>query len=240
MLFRFARYRIDPGWCDLRDDERAEHKEAFASVLDDARDVLVRAYALAGPQREAQIMFWETADDERSLEALRSDLDHTRLGRWLTLVHSPVATTEPPVPDTRYGYRLDTLATSAAPRRDSYVAVYPATHPQEAPSPDSQRRARAQRAAVANLYPGTAVHVGYGLGMDGRVRIVAFETDPLGELLEIVATLREGTATVAGCGTRPTCIGVALTIDGALDRLDAPRTTQPREVAIRASFDATA
>jgi chlorite dismutase len=92
----FSFYKVQPEWRRLAQQEKAEHRGEFGSIIGKWRNseqMTVLTYSLAGLRAGADIMLWRICYSLECLQQMQAELTHTRLGSFLETPHSFLAMT---------------------------------------------------------------------------------------------------------------------------------------------------
>ena len=125
----FTFYKVMPEWRRLPEEEKAEHKRAFADVLarwNKPGEFLSLTYSTIGTRGDVDMCVWSIGYAVDELNRMRSELMATPLGGYLTTPHNFLAMTK------RSQYQIDREDESAGegrgairPGGQKYIFIYP-------------------------------------------------------------------------------------------------------------------
>jgi chlorite dismutase len=191
-VMRYALYKLDPSWRLLPDEERALHRKELLDLFARGLPAEVHTYSTVGLRADADLCLWQVADEPAGHQAVQSMLNATALGRRLTPAYSYLAMTR----KSQYlkGHRHAGQEADAPPGPvgSRYLFVYPMDklRPWYRLPFEDRRRIMGEHFAVGHKYPGVKIHTGYSFGIDDQEFVVAFESDSVGDFLDLVEELR--------------------------------------------------
>jgi chlorite dismutase len=234
---RFLFCKLDPGWRRLSPTERGAHKTGLVTAARALRArLLLRTYSLVGTRGDADLLFWQVADDLDALHRFHAALLRTELGAWLHTPYSYVGVLRRSI----YELPADTDGTMprmrVAPQTGRHLFVYPFVKTRDwYRLPLEERRAlMAEHIATARRFPGVRSNTAYSFGLDDQEFVVAFEADDAAEFAELVEALRETAASAYTLRDTPTFACLQMSLAEALDALggaDDTAADEPRRGA---------
>jgi chlorite dismutase len=215
----YTLYRVDPAWRRLPIEECAEHKDAFAEVVEDfaGRFEQLRAYTCAGVRPEVDFFLWKITPRYEDLGELGAALNGTPLAGWLETPYSYLATTK------ASQYTQARRPRKIVPKDSPYLVVYPfvkARRWYELPLEDRQRAMDEHIRIGREQFPGIHNHTTYSFGIDDQEFMTAFECDEPADFMHLMLTLRESEASRYTERDTPIFVGSHVEIRAALDQLD--------------------
>jgi chlorite dismutase len=224
-IVRYVAFKVRPEWRALPDSVRLEGKQAFAAVIEGARErqPVLRTYSTVGMRADSELLLWSvtwTLEDQRDLQA---SLLATPLGPYLDVAHSFLAMTKRSMyVDERHQHEGQEGTRSVLrPRDTKYLFVYPfvKTRAWYALSRPERQKMMDQHIAFGHTYPSVTINTSYSFGLDDQEFVVAFETDSEADFLDLVMDLRATAASSYTLRDTPILTGIAMPCGDALDTL---------------------
>jgi chlorite dismutase len=78
----------------------------------------------------------------------------------------------------------------------------------------------AEHLKIGHRYPGVKIHTGYSFGIDDQEFVVAFESELVGEFLDLVEELRGSEASAYTARDVPVFTGIRMPLERILDQID--------------------
>jgi chlorite dismutase len=218
---RFLFLRLDPEWRRLPGGEQAAHKLEFGDTINrfHAR-LLLRAFSLSGTRGDADLMFWQVADDIDTFQGLQTAIFSTRLGAYLSIGYSHLGMTRrsiyqfPDVPEMDQHLEV-------RPQDSRYLFVYPFVKTREWYALPLARRQEMmdEHIRIGRKFPAIRLNTIYSFGLDDQEFVVAFEGDDPAEFLQLVMELRESAGSAYTLRDTPTFTCIQMSLWDALDSL---------------------
>jgi chlorite dismutase len=193
----FSFYKLMPEWRRLPAAERAEHKAAFAAVLERWQkpgEFVTITYSTVGTRGDVDMCIWTIGYDVAELNRMRAELLATPLGGYLNCPHNFLAMTK------RSQYQIGREDESEGegrgairPGGQKYIFIYPfwKTRPWYLLSMAERKRLMDEHIRIGLLYPRVKLNTTYSFGIDDQEFVVAFETNFPEDFLDLVQQLRE-------------------------------------------------
>ena len=226
---RFLFLKLDPAWRRLPAVDQAEQKRAFGQALLRHRArLLLRTYGLSGTRGDADLLFWQVADDLDAFQGLQTEVFSTRLGSYLGIAHSFLGVTR------RSTYELpaemdEQERIRVTPQDSRYLFVYPFVKTREwYTMPLEQRQGMMEEhIRIGRKYGQFQLNTTYCFGLDDQEFIVAFEGDDPGEFVSLVMELRESAASRYTLRDTPIFTCIQMSLWDALDALGGASAPRP-------------
>jgi chlorite dismutase/nitrite reductase/ring-hydroxylating ferredoxin subunit len=193
---RFLFLKLDPAWRRLAGEVQAMQKQEFGEAIRrfHAR-LLLRSFSLAGTRGDADLMFWQVADDLDIFQRLQTEIFSTRLGAYLSIAHSYIGQVRrsiyqfPDLPEREHTVEV-------RPQDSRYLFVYPFVKTREWYGlPLAQRQEMMdEHVRIGRKFPAIRLNTIYSFGLDDQEFLVAFEGDDPAEFLQLVMELRQSAA----------------------------------------------
>jgi len=217
---RFLFLRLDPAW--RRGEAAAQiaaKRELAEAVLAMRARLLLRTYGLAGTRGDADILFWQAANDIETLHEFQSSLASTRLGAYLQIAYSYFGMTRRSIYEMPPDSEQPRL--TVHPQDTRYLFVYPfvKTRAWYALPRERRQAMMEEHIKVGRKYDGIRINTIYSFGLDDQEFVVAFESDEPADFVSLVMELRESEASAYTLRDTPTFTCVQMSIWDALDSL---------------------
>jgi chlorite dismutase/nitrite reductase/ring-hydroxylating ferredoxin subunit len=219
-LVRFLFYRLNPAWRRLPERTQVEQKKEFAeTILGFRAKLLLRTYSLMGTRGDADLLFWQVAEDLETLQRFETAVCSTRLGGYLEVGQSYLSTTRKSSYEFPEFSDLEQHVT-VQPADNRYLYVYPfvKTRAWYALAHEQRQEMMTEHVRVGRKYAGVRINTTYSFGLDDQEFVVTFENDEPGEFVDLVMDLRGSASSAYTERDTPvfTCIQMSL-----FDSLDA-------------------
>lgn len=195
---RYTFYKVAPEWRRLSPGDRVRDKAEFANVVAEFADRIgMASYTLVGTRGDVDFMLWQVSPTLEALTELAAQLNHTGLGRFLSMPHSYLAMTRPsPYVDQHRHPGQEGTATTMRITGRKYLFVYPfvKTHDWYQLAKEDRQRMMNQHFVIGHRYPTVKISTAYSFGLDDQEFVLGFETDEPDTFLELVMELRESEA----------------------------------------------
>ncbi len=221
---RFAFFRVRPEWrlreAGQRADDRAEVVELIKD-LDRRDNVLLRTYSLVGTRGDADFMVWLVSDRVEDLHEFSSRLNRTALGAFMESPYSYFAMTKQSMYVDKHQHpnqegRSNRLVIAPTNRRYLFVYPFVKTRAWYRLSREERQRQMSEHIAMGHKYPGVKINTTYSFGLDDQEFVVAFESDSVGDFLDLVQEMRESEASTHTVRDVPSFTCMLMTPEEAL------------------------
>jgi chlorite dismutase len=186
----FLCLRADPQWRRLVEMERAQRREAFAQVIEEAAPTIATtSYSGIGFRNDTDLVLWRRGDSPRAMQEMTSHLLQTGIGAYLQPTHSFFGFTRP----STYTRRPTTQEQAVEEeRRGEYLVVYPFTKTAEwyLMSKEARQGMMNEHMRIGHGYAEISQVLLYATGLSDAEFIVAYETDDLARFQSLVIDLR--------------------------------------------------
>jgi chlorite dismutase len=227
---RYAFYRVQPEWRRRSPEQRAADRAELAAVVEEMAGrerVILRSYSLVGTRGDADLMLWMVSERLEDLHELAARVNRTAIAGWLEQPHHYLAMTKRSMYVERHAHadgapqegRSNRLVVAPSQRRYLFVYPFVKTRAWYRLSAEERQRQMAEHIAMGHRYPGVKINTTYSFGLDDQEFVVAFESDSVGDFLDLVQEMRSSEASTHTVRDVPSFTCVATPIDEALAAL---------------------
>lgn len=190
----FSFHKLDIRWRRLPAEVRERSKEEARLVLEKfAGRFAVRPYTLTGIRGDADFLLWKIAERVEDFQEFATRFLNTKLGGYLETPYAYLAMTRKSKYVGGHEHEGGHGATAKLePQGKPYLMVYPfvKTHEWYQLAFEERKRMMGDHFRIGHKYPSVKIHTTYSYGLDDQEFILAFETDQLGDFLNLVEALR--------------------------------------------------
>jgi chlorite dismutase len=223
-LVRFTFYKLDHQWQLLPDDLRERGKQRLKDIVHDyEQHELIRSYGLYGLRSDCDFMLWQATSDIEALRSLSSQIRRSLMGPYLRETHAFLSMTKRSIYVGKNARGAHDPRLVITPNDKKYLFVYPfvKTRAWYALPMEDRKRMMNEHIRVGLTYPSVTLNTTYSYGLDDQEFVVAFETDEIGDFLDLVQQLRETEASQYTLRDTPMFTCVAQPIDDILEAIGA-------------------
>jgi chlorite dismutase len=217
----FSFYKVQPEWRRLAEEEKAEHRGEFGSIIGKWRNseqMTVLTYSLAGLRADADIMLWRICYSLECLQQMQAELTHTRLGSFLETPHSYLAMTRRSQYKIGHGHADENTIRCGHFR---YVSVLPFIKTRnwyQLPFEERQRIVNEYVDAIGD-FPRVRMNTLYSFGIDDQEFVLVFESDSPADIVDLKMRLRETENATYIQQDTPVFTGIQCDTDKLLEQL---------------------
>lgn len=195
---KYSFYKVSPEWRRLPEAQRSQSKAEFAEVLAEfSSRVTMASYSLVGTRGDVDFMLWKISPQLEPIDELLAQLNHTELGKYLTMPHSYLAMTRrSPYVDTHQHDGQEGSGTTMRIIGRKYLFIYPfvKTHEWYQLPQEERQTLMSEHFVIGHKYPDVKISTAYSFGLDDQEFVLGFETDDPASFVDLVADLRESKA----------------------------------------------
>jgi chlorite dismutase len=213
---KYTFFKVDPAWRRLPAGQRAQDKAEFLAACEDfATDHLLQGFSLVGTRGDADIMLTVETENLDRIHEFHVVLAQSGLAKWCEQPYSFLGMRK----SSEYS---DEQRFVARPFSGKYLFVYPfvKTRPWYALSPEKRWEVMQGHITMGREYPNVDNHTTYSFGLDDQEFVVAFDTDDVGDFLDLVQRLRTTEASAYTARDTPSFTCIRTGIRRAVDALD--------------------
>jgi chlorite dismutase len=223
-LVRFTFYKLDAQWSLLPEATRKRGKEELLSVFaEHEQRALIRSYSLYGLRSDCDFMLWQATYAVDDLQGLSSHIRRSAMGPYLRETNAFLSMTKRSVYVGKQARGAHDPRLVIMPEDKKYLFVYPfvKTRAWYALPLEDRKRMMNEHIRVGIAYPSVKLNTTYSFGLDDQEFVVAFETDEIGDFLDLVQELRETEASKFTLRDTPMFTCVAQPFDEILEAIGA-------------------
>ena len=190
----FGFYKLDRAFRQLPAGDREAALEEFAAAVDEhAERFPIRAYGMFGVRADADLMLWKVSERLEDFQELATALHATALGPYLETPHAYLSMTRRSQYVKGEGRSMHKRGRIMWDPDSKYLLIYPMvkTRAWYQLSKPARQGIMNEHIATGHQFPTVKINTTYSFGIDDQEFVVAFETDFVGDFLDLMMTLRE-------------------------------------------------
>jgi chlorite dismutase len=190
----FAFYKLDRAFRQLPEAEREAALEEFAAVIDEYGERFpIRAYTMFGIRADADLKLWKVSERLEDFQELATALHATALGPHLETPYAYLSMTKRSQYVKGEGRSMHKRGRIMWNPDSKYLLIYPMvkTRAWYQLSKPARQGIMNEHIATGHQFPTVKINTTYSFGIDDQEFVVAFETDFVGDFLDLMMTLRE-------------------------------------------------
>ncbi|HEU5382709.1 MAG TPA: chlorite dismutase family protein [Ktedonobacteraceae bacterium] len=223
-MVRFTFYKLDPQWQLLPVTQRQQGKDELSQIVaEHGEQALMRSFSLYGLRPDCDFMLWQATYDIADLQHLSSKIRRSSMGPYLRESYGFLSMTKRSIYVGKNARGAHDPRLVIAPDDKKYLFVYPfvKTRPWYKLPLEERKRMMDEHIRIGIKYRDVSINTTYSFGLDDQEFVVAFETDNLGDFLDLVEELRSSEASQYTLRDTPMFTCVAQPFDEILDALGA-------------------
>jgi chlorite dismutase len=190
----FSFYKLDRGFRLLPAAEREAALAEFAAVVEEYGERFpIRAYTMVGLRADADVMLWKVSERLEDFQELGTALLGTALGAHLQTPYAYLSMTRRSQYVKGEGRSMHKRGRIMWNPESRYLLIYPMvkTRAWYQLSKPTRQGIMNEHIATGHKFPTVKINTTYSFGIDDQEFVVAFETDFVGDFLDLMMTLRE-------------------------------------------------
>jgi chlorite dismutase len=190
----FSFYKLDRGFRQLPEVEREAALAEFASIVDDHGGRFpIRPYTMFGIRPDADFMLWKVSERLEDFQELATALHGSTLGAHLETPYAYLSMTRRSQYVKGEGRSMHKRGRIMWNPESKYLLIYPMvkTRAWYQLSKPVRQGIMNEHIATGHKFPTVKINTTYSFGIDDQEFVVAFETDFVGDFLDLMMTLRE-------------------------------------------------
>ncbi len=192
-FLNYSFYRLDPAFRRLSVDEQRGAASGFIELVrkwESSDDLMIRTYSLVGLRADVDFMLWRIAFDPLAFQSMEAAVRRSRLGAYLTQVHSFLSLQR----RSEYVNRTKGAGEGVEllPGQGKFLFVYPFVKTRQwyRLSPHARQGMMDEHIAASVPFKGVHLNSSFSFGIDDQDFVVAFDSDYPQEFVDLVGRLR--------------------------------------------------
>ncbi len=226
----FSFYKLDPAFRTLPEAEREAAVAEFAAVVDEhGTRFPLRAYSMFGLRPDADFMLWKVSERLEDFQELATALHATALGPHLATPYAYLSMTKRSQYVKGEGRSMHKRGRIMWNPDSRYLLIYPMvkTRAWYQLSKPARQGIMNEHIATGHGFPTVKINTTYSFGIDDQEFVVAFETDFVGDFLDLMMALRETEASRYTERDTPIFTCMAGDVRSVLDTLGTTQAAAP-------------
>jgi chlorite dismutase len=190
----FSFYRLDRGFRLLPLPEREAARDELAHVVERFSEQFpVRAYSTFGVRADADFMLWKVSERLEDFQEIATAIARTAIGPYLETTYAYLSMTRRSQYVKGEGRSMHKRGRIMWNPDSKYLLIYPMVKIRDwyQLSKPARQGIMNEHIATGHKFPTVKINTTYSFGIDDQEFVVAFETDFVGDFLELMMTLRE-------------------------------------------------
>jgi chlorite dismutase len=215
----FSFYAVDPGFRRLPAAEQEAARAELEAVLEDASErFAIRSYTMTGLRADADFMLWKVSERLEDFRELGTAIMSTAMGAHLRTPYAYLSMTRRSQYVKGEGRSMHKRGRIMWNPDSRYLLIYPMvkTRAWYQLSKPARQGIMNEHIATGHQFPTVKINTTYSFGIDDQEFVVAFETDHVGDFLDLMMTLRETEASRYTERDTPIFTCIACTVGEAL------------------------
>ncbi len=190
----FSFYKLDPAWRRLPEAEQESSRAELAAVIDAYGErFAMRPYTVAGIRPDADFMLWKVSERLEDFQEIGTAIMSTAMGSYLDTPYAYLSMTRRSQYVKGEGRSMHKRGRIMWNPDSRYLLIYPMvkTRPWYQLSKPARQGIMNEHIAAGREFPTVKINTTYSYGIDDQEFVVAFETDYVGDFLDLMMRLRE-------------------------------------------------
>ena len=190
----FSFYSLDAAFRRLPAIEQEAARAELQAVIEDAGERFpVRPYTMHGIRPDADFMLWKVSERLEDFSELATAIMSTALGGYLRTPYAYLSMTKRSQYVKGEGRSMHKRGQIVWNPESRYLLIYPMvkTRAWYQLSKPARQGIMNEHIATGHKFPTVKINTTYSFGIDDQEFVVAFETDFVGDFLDLMMTLRE-------------------------------------------------
>jgi chlorite dismutase len=190
----FSFYKLDPAFRRLPPSEQEAARAELAAVIEEQGErFALRAYTMAGIRPDADFMLWKVSERLEDFQELGTAVLSTTMGGYLATPYAYLSMSRRSQYVKGEGRSMHKRGQIVWNPESKYLLIYPMvkTRAWYQLSKPARQGIMNEHIATGHQFPTVKINTTYSFGIDDQEFVVAFETDYVGDFLDLMMTLRE-------------------------------------------------
>ena len=226
----FSFYKLDPLFRRLPAAEQEAARAELAAVIEEHGErFALRAYTMAGIRPDADFMLWKVSERLEDFQELGTALLSTAMGSYLATPYAYLSMSRRSQYVKGEGRSMHKRGQIVWDPDSKYLLIYPMvkTRAWYQLSKPARQGIMNEHIATGHQFPTVKINTTYSFGIDDQEFVVAFETDYVGDFLDLMMTLRETEASRYTERDTPIFTCIAADVPAVLASLGGAVATAP-------------
>jgi chlorite dismutase len=190
----FSFYKLDRAFRALPAPEREAARDEFAAVVERfSEQFAIRAYSMFGLRPDADFMLWKVSERLEDFQEIGTAIMSTAMGSYLETPYAYLSMTRRSQYVKGEGRSMHKRGRIMWNPDSRYLLIYPMvkTRAWYQLSKPARQGIMNEHIATGHQFPTVKINTTYSYGIDDQEFVVAFETDYVGDFLDLMMRLRE-------------------------------------------------
>ena len=190
----FSFYKLDPAWRRLPEaDQESSRVELAATIESFGERFALRSYTIAGLRPDADFMLWKVSERLEDFQEIGTAIMSTAMGSYLETPYAYLSMTRRSQYVKGEGRSMHKRGRIMWNPDSRYLLIYPMvkTRAWYQLSKPARQGIMNEHIATGHQFPTVKINTTYSYGIDDQEFVVAFETDYVGDFLDLMMRLRE-------------------------------------------------
>jgi len=190
----FSFYKLDPAWRRLPEAEQERSRAALAATIESFGErFALRSYNVDGLRPAADFMLWKVSERLEDFQEIGTAIMSTAMGSYLETPYAYLSMTRRSQYVKGEGRSMHKRGRIMWNPDSRYLLIYPMvkTRAWYQLSKPARQGIMNEHIATGHKFPTVKINTTYSFGIDDQEFVVAFETDFVGDFLDLMMTLRE-------------------------------------------------
>jgi chlorite dismutase len=190
----FSFYALDPAFRRLPALEQEAARAELQGVVEEAGERFpIRAYTMHGIRPDADFMLWKVSERLEDFQEAATAIARTAIGPHLETTYAYLSMTRRSQYVKGEGRSMHKRGRIMWNPDSRYLLIYPMvkTRAWYQLSKPARQGIMNEHIATGHQFPTVKINTTYSFGIDDQEFVVAFETDFVGDFLDLMMTLRE-------------------------------------------------
>ncbi|WP_339061252.1 chlorite dismutase family protein [Tepidibacillus marianensis] len=192
----FIFFKLDPQFRRLDATEQKRKKAEFQKVVEgykNQQNLMILPYSLVGIRADVDFMLWRISNRLETFQEMTTQLLHTGLGQYLTIVYSYLSISKRSMYVDKIEPEHQNSRAFIVPGQYDYLFVYPFVKTRDwyHLTFSTRQGMMDEHIKIGSKYPSVKLNTTYSFGIDDQEFVVAFETNEPRDFLNLVQELRE-------------------------------------------------
>jgi chlorite dismutase len=190
----FSFFKLDRTFRLLPPEDREAARDELADVIERFSEQFpVRAYSTFGVRADADLMLWKVSERLEDFQEIATAIARTAMGAYLDTTYAYLSMTKRSQYVKGEGRSMHKRGRIMWNPESKYLLIYPMVKIRDwyQLSKPARQGIMNEHIATGHKFPTVKINTTYSFGIDDQEFVVAFETDFVGDFLDLMMTLRE-------------------------------------------------